>query len=183
MDKGKKTNKKRKESDSPTQSPKSKRKLPTRSLAWNVFTRLEDDDSRCSCNYCGKTYSCNPATEADKNNQEASSRLVPWVTMSLKALLGRYALWCFFCWTCFIQMKKSIQLFKNLFFIKLDQGRQRSIEFLDRDVALLYPKSERKRSNISLWLGGMVLKCGQEHHRTRTPTDPKISKASIINHT
>ncbi|KAF3488832.1 hypothetical protein F2Q69_00053913 [Brassica cretica] len=33
MDKGKTTNKKRKESDSPTQSPKSKRKLPTRSLA------------------------------------------------------------------------------------------------------------------------------------------------------
>ncbi|CAN6924387.1 unnamed protein product [Brassica oleracea] len=67
MDKGKTTSKKRKESDSPTQSPKSKRKLPTRSLACNVFTRLEDDDSRCSCNDCGKTYSCNPATGGTTN--------------------------------------------------------------------------------------------------------------------
>ncbi|CAN6861184.1 unnamed protein product [Brassica oleracea] len=56
-----KTSGKRKESDSPPVPPKPKRKLPTRSPAWEVFTKLEDDKSKCSCNYCGKTYSC-PST-------------------------------------------------------------------------------------------------------------------------
>ena len=52
---------KRKESDSPPLPPKPKRKLPTRSPAWEVFTKLKDDESKCSCNYCGKIYSC-PST-------------------------------------------------------------------------------------------------------------------------
>lgn len=52
---------KRKESDSPPVPPKPKRKLPSRSPAWEVFTKLEDDESKCSCNYCGKIYSC-PST-------------------------------------------------------------------------------------------------------------------------
>ncbi|KAF3584471.1 hypothetical protein F2Q69_00026281 [Brassica cretica] len=51
---------KRKESDSPPLPPKPKRKLPTRSPAWEVFTKLKDDESKCSC-YCGKIYSC-PST-------------------------------------------------------------------------------------------------------------------------
>ena len=56
-------------------SLQSKRKLPTKSLAWNVFTRLEDDDSRCSCNYYGKTYSCNPATSGTTNLNAHKNKL------------------------------------------------------------------------------------------------------------
>ncbi|CAH2043690.1 unnamed protein product [Thlaspi arvense] len=62
MDKSNTTNNKRKEPGSPTKSPKPKRTLPTRSPAWDVFTKLKDNELKCSCNYCGKTYSCNPAT-------------------------------------------------------------------------------------------------------------------------
>lgn len=67
MSKRNTTSNKRKEPESPTVSPKAKRKLPTRSTAWKVFTRLKDDDNSCSCNYCGKIYSCNPATCGTSN--------------------------------------------------------------------------------------------------------------------
>ncbi|KAG7582739.1 HAT C-terminal dimerization domain [Arabidopsis suecica] len=67
MSKRNTTSNKRKEPESPTESPKTKRKLPPRSPAWNVFTRLEKDENRCSCNYCGKIYSCNPATCGTSN--------------------------------------------------------------------------------------------------------------------
>lgn len=62
MDKRNKTSNKRKGPDSPTLSPKPKRKLASRSMAWEIFSRLKDNDNKCSCNYCGKIYSCNPGS-------------------------------------------------------------------------------------------------------------------------
>ena len=44
-----------------------KKKKPSKSIVWDHFTRLENNNKRCKCNYCSKAYAC------DTNSCETST--------------------------------------------------------------------------------------------------------------
>ena len=41
-----------------TAQSKFKKKKPSKSTVWDHFTRLENNNKRCKCNYCSNEYSC-----------------------------------------------------------------------------------------------------------------------------